>query len=132
MSAELAIKEIQRFLASGEAEVLCVKGRWGVGKTYAWRHYLEDAQEKGKLPKADYAYVSLFGLNSQDALRHAIFESTVSHTKAKKGTDAERSEEHTSELKSIMRISYAVLRLKQKTHTLLPLTAPTYTTIPTA
>lgn len=37
MSAELAIKEIQRFLASGEAEVLCVKGRWGVGKTYAWR-----------------------------------------------------------------------------------------------
>src|SRR3546814_9376418 len=28
-----------------------------------------------------------------------------------------RSEEHTSEIQSLMRISYAVFRLKQKTHT---------------
>jgi hypothetical protein len=103
MSAELAIKEIQRFLASSEAEVLCVKGRWGVGKTYAWRHYLEDAQEKGELHKADYAYVSLFGLNSQDELRYAIFESTVSQAKAKHGPDAETFGELITKGKSIGR-----------------------------
>src|SRR3546814_4874970 len=34
-----------------------------------------------------------------------------------------RSEEHTSELQSLMRISYAVFRLKKKTHT--PTTQPT-------
>src|SRR3546814_3827665 len=33
------------------------------------------------------------------------------------GSKPPRSEEHTSELQSIMRISYAVLRLKQKTNT---------------
>src|SRR3546814_7852000 len=32
------------------------------------------------------------------------------------GTDAARSEEHTSELQSLMRISYAVFCLKKKTH----------------
>ena len=89
MSAELVIKEIQRFLASKDAEVLCIKGRWGVGKTYAWRHYLEKAQESGDLYQQDYAYVSLFGLNSLDDLRYAIFESTVSPAQALTGPDAE-------------------------------------------
>jgi hypothetical protein len=103
MSAELAINEIQRFLASDEAEVLCVKGRWGVGKTYAWRYYLEDAREKGKLQKADYAYVSLFGLNSPDELRYAIFESTVSPSKAQQGPDAETFGELVTKGKSIGR-----------------------------
>src|SRR3546814_4031900 len=36
-----------------------------------------------------------------------------------KGDPAERSEEHTSELQSLMRISYAVFFLKNKIHTLL-------------
>src|SRR3546814_9274357 len=44
----------------------------------------------------------------------------------------ERSEEHTSELQSLMRISYAVFCLKKKkhrshTHTHLPKDTPTYT-----
>lgn len=77
MSTELVAKEIQRFLASDDAEVLCIRGRWGVGKTYAWLRYLTDAQRNGLLKAERYAYVSLFGLNSPDDLRHAIFESTV-------------------------------------------------------
>src|SRR3546814_10762743 len=39
-------------------------------------------------------------------------QATVSHTYAKTGT---RSEEHTSELQSLMRISYAAFCLKKKT-----------------
>src|SRR3546814_7287765 len=42
-------------------------------------------------------------------------------------TAAERSEEHTSELQSLMRISYAVFCLKKKNTTTLPNTAPTKT-----
>jgi hypothetical protein len=77
MSTHLVIKEIQRFLASDRPEVLCVRGRWGVGKTFAWRRYLDEGRKAGKLKSQDYAYVSLFGLNSLDDLRYAIFESTV-------------------------------------------------------
>src|SRR3546814_5798289 len=39
-----------------------------------------------------------------------------SHLLTKKGTPTMRSEEHTSELQSLMRNSYAVFFLKKKTH----------------
>src|SRR3546814_7637273 len=41
------------------------------------------------------------------------------HLRAEQGRDARhpRSEEHTSELQSLMRLSYAVFCLKKKTHT---------------
>src|SRR3546814_2543288 len=39
-----------------------------------------------------------------------------------------RSEEHTSELQSLMRISYAVFCLQKKTHTTTPIQSPTHTT----
>ena len=35
MSTALVEKEIERFLASPEPEVLCLRGKWGVGKTYS-------------------------------------------------------------------------------------------------
>src|SRR3546814_4972603 len=43
--------------------------------------------------------------------------------------DGDRSEEHTSELQSLMRISYAVFCLKKKTHTYITDKAATCTTI---
>lgn len=89
MSTNLVVKEIQRFLASGQAEVLCIKGKWGVGKTFAWRRYLEEARKSDGLKRQDYVYVSLFGLNSLDDLRYAIFEGTVPPDKALAGPDAE-------------------------------------------
>lgn len=89
MSAALVIEEIRRFLASEKAEVLCVKGRWGVGKTYAWRHYLHEARRDKTLHATKYSYVSLFGLNSLDDVRYAIFEGTVAPAKALTGPDIE-------------------------------------------
>lgn len=77
MSTEIVKSEIKRFLASSDAEVLCIKGKWGVGKTFAWMQYLGEAESSKKLGLDKYAYVSLFGLNNLDALRYAIFESTV-------------------------------------------------------
>ena len=62
MSIKVVHEEIQRFLESPNPEVLCLKGKWGVGKTYAWNYYLEEARKNNKLAFKKYAYVSLFGL----------------------------------------------------------------------
>lgn len=89
MSTAIVSCEIQRFLASDKAEVLCVRGKWGVGKTFAWRHDLSEAARLGTLAKQEYAYVSLFGLNSLDELRYAIFENTVPAANALTGPTPE-------------------------------------------
>lgn len=85
MSTALIAAEIRRFLASSSPEVLCIKGKWGVGKTFAWLSYLKDAQLHGQLGLDRYAYVSLFGHNSLDDLRYAIVESTVTADHALSG-----------------------------------------------
>ncbi|MFT9447404.1 hypothetical protein [Gluconobacter japonicus] len=77
MSIAIVRAEIERFLKSPEPEVLCISGRWGVGKTFAWQHYLRDIEDAGQLAMARYAYVSLFGLSSLSELRNAIVENTV-------------------------------------------------------
>ena len=57
--------------------MLCITGRWGVGKTYAWRHYLNEAQEAKSVALSKYSYISLFGRNSLDDVRTSIVENTV-------------------------------------------------------
>jgi len=77
MSTRSAHEEIRRFLQSAKPEVLCVTGKWGVGKTYSWKHYLKEAQSLKAVALNRYSYVSLFGQNSLDDLRYAIFENTI-------------------------------------------------------
>lgn len=77
MSTALIEMEIKRFLRDDRAEVLCIKGKWGVGKTFAWRKWLAEIGADGTLKSKSYAYVSLFGLNSLDSLKYSIFEATV-------------------------------------------------------
>ena len=77
MSTELVEKEIARFLASPDAEVLCLRGKWGVGKTYSWNEFLKQAQRQKRVALKSYSYVSLFGLESLDQLKYAIFENSV-------------------------------------------------------
>lgn len=55
-------------------EVLCLKGGWGVGKTYLWNKCLEEAKERGLVGLQAYSYVSLFGLNNLSDLRISVFE----------------------------------------------------------
>jgi hypothetical protein len=75
--AELVEHEIRRFLASKDPEVICISGRWGVGKTYGWNRYLGDAEAQNGIALERYSYVSLFGINSLDELRYSIFENSV-------------------------------------------------------
>lgn len=77
MSMHRIEQEIRRLLASTEPEVVCISGRWGVGKTYAWRSYFNDARAKGEIGLHRYAYVSLFGVNSLDDFKNSVFASTL-------------------------------------------------------
>ena len=77
MPIELVQKEIQRFLSSEEPEVICIRGHWGVGKTFAWNRYLKEAQAQRKIALPSYSYISLFGVNSLEELKYSIFENSV-------------------------------------------------------
>lgn len=81
MSIKLVETAIRDFLSSPEPDVLCLSGRWGVGKTYAWDRYFKAARAEQKIALKRYAYVSLFGIDSLAELKYSIFENAV-QTKA--------------------------------------------------
>ena len=64
MSLSLIEAEIRRFLSTSTSEVLCIKCKWGVGKIYGWRNFLDNAKRASPLALGRYSYASLFGLNS--------------------------------------------------------------------
>ncbi|MDH2341536.1 hypothetical protein [Bradyrhizobium sp. SSUT77] len=73
-STDSVRKEIERFLEASEPEVLCISGEWGVGKTYTWQAILDRQRIARKVGLWRYSYVSMFGINSLDTLKAAIFE----------------------------------------------------------
>ncbi|MGJ4926134.1 hypothetical protein ACQR1I_12495 [Bradyrhizobium sp. HKCCYLS2038] len=79
--------ELRRFLATEEPEVLCITGKWGVGKTFAWRFYLREAKDAKAIGLEKYAYVSLFGQSALDDVRYAIFENTIPRDEIGKKAD---------------------------------------------
>ncbi|MGO4871777.1 MAG: hypothetical protein ACLPGW_14405 [Roseiarcus sp.] len=76
MSVDLVKTEIARFLKDDRPGVLCIRGKWGVGKTHAWKEALKAALSEKRLGLLKYAYVSLFGLNSLEAFKYAVFENS--------------------------------------------------------
>ncbi|PPD44690.1 MAG: hypothetical protein CTY16_11375 [Methylobacter sp.] len=79
MSIEIIKSQIDKFLSSETPEVMEIKGKWGVGKTYSWNKFLLDAKNNNRIKLKKYSYVSLFGINSLDAFKYAIFENVVDH-----------------------------------------------------
>lgn len=78
MSLEVVKKQINSFLASEIPEVIAIKGAWGIGKTYSWKKFLVSAKHSKGIALNRYSYVSLFGINSLDAFKYAIFENLIS------------------------------------------------------
>ncbi len=74
MSTNLVLSELDRFLRSSEPGVICLRGKWGAGKTYAWQNRVAAGETDRLLPLPGYSYVSLFGINSLNELKFAIFE----------------------------------------------------------
>ena len=66
---------MQKFLADPEPEVLCIKGKWGTGKTHAWEDAVKQAISEKSIKK--YAYVSLFGMNSSSDIMQSVFANTT-------------------------------------------------------
>jgi len=77
MSIEIVKHQIKLFVSSSTPEVMGIKGAWGVGKTYSWKKYLSEYKSEKAIALPKYSYVSLFGINSLDAFKYAIFENTV-------------------------------------------------------
>src|SRR5690348_13788658 len=76
MNAKQLSLELSRFLRTEDPEVLCISGKWGVGKTYTWNHYLKNAKENRRIKLKRYAYVSLFGLKTLNDFKYALYEAT--------------------------------------------------------
>lgn len=81
MSKKSIEAAIDAFLKSPGGGVLCIRGKWGAGKTYLWNQTLKAAAARGEVSFDRYAYVSLFGINSLADMKTAIVERTVSVTK---------------------------------------------------
>jgi hypothetical protein len=77
VSIKLIESEIRRFLSTSDPEVICISGRWGVGKTFAWNKFLKEAQASKGIALKRYSYVSLFGVNSLDEFKYSVFENSV-------------------------------------------------------
>ena len=77
MSMNVIKQQIKMFLESHTPEVIAISGAWGVGKTYTWKQLLGKARENQQISLEKYAYVSLFGVNSLEAFKYAIFENTI-------------------------------------------------------
>ena len=74
---KMVVKELSRFLQDKTPGVLCLKGRWGVGKTYAWNKALRETANDG-MALGTYSYVSLFGVTNLEQLKYSIFENRTS------------------------------------------------------
>ncbi len=60
---------LDAFFANSQKRVLIIKGKWGVGKTYAWREYI---RTRSDLPEKSISYVSLFGVEDLQQLKGLI------------------------------------------------------------
>jgi Cdc6-like AAA superfamily ATPase len=55
MSTKVVQAEIAKFLAREMPEALCIRGKWGVGKTFAWTNALKQAQEAKRVALKSYS-----------------------------------------------------------------------------
>lgn len=60
------------FIKSEQNSGLVLRGGWGQGKTHLWKSLAEQHAKEGKGQRPNYAYVSLFGVNSLADLRNAL------------------------------------------------------------
>src|SRR3546814_10462597 len=96
-------------------------GRTGDGVMLEWRNDY-DGRAVARDNEGGYTYrISLMskptsaGVWSLDRTRNDVPQNARPTNSGVFASDAARSEEHTSELQSLMRISYAVFSLKKKT-----------------
>src|SRR3546814_7888372 len=78
------------------------------------RHLLADERDDAGLARALVALREVLGVARHELLRHGRLQVGLQQFEDRLAVHVSRSEEHTSELQSLMRISYAVFCLKKK------------------
>ena len=73
-------KALHDFSVKKMGSAIVLKGEWGTGKTFLWNSVIE--KYRADFARANYSYVSLFGINSLADLKRSIFENTVPSKKA--------------------------------------------------
>lgn len=68
---------VENFISDTRSDLLVIRGRWGVGKTFFWQRLIEEARRRKCVGRKYYSYVSLFGVNSLDELKDTILISSV-------------------------------------------------------
>ena len=63
---------LMTFIRDPQPAAIVLRGGWGQGKTYFWNEFATAHAGEGKAFRPNYAYVSLFGLNSLAELRNAL------------------------------------------------------------
>lgn len=63
---------LQGFIESESSTAIVLRGGWGEGKTYFWKKFALDHLAVKNARRQNYAYVSLFGLNSLAELRNML------------------------------------------------------------
>lgn len=71
---------LEAFLESPTPRVVALSGDWGIGKTHFWRHFIQSRKAKLFDTSRAYSYVSMFGLETIQGVRDAIFEGALSPT----------------------------------------------------
>jgi tRNA A37 threonylcarbamoyladenosine biosynthesis protein TsaE len=111
MSIEIVKHQVKLFVSSSTPEVMGIKGAWGVGKTYSWKKYLSEYKLDKAIALPRYAYVSLFGINSLEAFKYAIFENTVKRDLIGTEASIETFKENTTGIAdSLTRKSYNIFK----------------------
>jgi hypothetical protein len=77
MSLEQIKDVVEKFITDSHNELLVIKGKWGVGKTFFWHKLIEDSKRNKCIGRDYYSYVSLFGINNLEELKNAIIASRV-------------------------------------------------------
>ena len=111
MSIKTIKQQINKFISHDTPEVMAIKGAWGVGKTYAWNEFLLNAKKENRVALEKYSYVSMFGINSLDAFKYAIFENVVNSDLIGSGANVETFKQNTSSLlEKLTRKSFMIFK----------------------
>lgn len=70
------IKQSLDAFFNGDMQVVVIKGKWGVGKTYFWNSYIEGKIESPQCKQVAYSYISLFGKSSLNDVKQSIFHAS--------------------------------------------------------
>ena len=98
MSLQQTKKVIRDFLLNKDAEVLSIRGDWGVGKTFFWKEAIKQVKDDPKFCRDKYCYLSLFGTASLAELKVKICENLVDRTRIAKGFSVESLKQNVDKL----------------------------------